>query len=179
MRNYELIFIIQPELDENAVTAVIEKVTAWITEANGAINKVENWGKRRMAYAINKRRDGQYVFIDMQMPPTYSSELERNIRFLEPVMRYSLIVRTEHRPFLKYNHQAARRQNYEQGTQQGDDHRPFAGSRNAEHTSGRPVTTFSIATSRNWKPYRWRRHTETEWFKLSPGVTWPKSANNI
>ncbi|HML40756.1 MAG TPA: 30S ribosomal protein S6 [Bellilinea sp.] len=93
MRNYELIFIIQPELDENAVTAVIEKVTAWITEANGAINKVENWGKRRMAYAINKRRDGQYVFIDMQMPPTYSSELERNIRFLEPVMRYSLIVR--------------------------------------------------------------------------------------
>ncbi len=93
MRNYELVFIIQPELDETAVTAIIEKVSAWITEANGTINKVENWGKRRMAYVINKRREGQYVYIDLQMEPTYSSELERNIRFLESVMRYSLIVR--------------------------------------------------------------------------------------
>lgn len=93
MRKYELIFIIQSELDETAIEAIIEKVKGWITEAGGAIDKVENWGKRRMAYVINKRRDGHYVYIELQMPPTYSSELERNIRFLESVMRFSLIVR--------------------------------------------------------------------------------------
>lgn len=93
MRAYELVIIIQPELDETAVKGIIEKVQGWITEAGGSITKIDNWGKRRMAYAINKRRDGQYVLFELQMPPTFSAELERNLRFLEPVMRFSIIVR--------------------------------------------------------------------------------------
>lgn len=93
MRAYELVIIIQPELDETAVKGIIEKVQSWVTEAGGSITKVDNWGKRRMAYAINKRRDGQYVLFEMQMPPAFSAELERNLRFLEPIMRFSIIAR--------------------------------------------------------------------------------------
>ncbi|MFA5837130.1 MAG: 30S ribosomal protein S6 [Bellilinea sp.] len=93
MRNYELVFIIQPDLDETAVKGLVEKVQGWITEAGGVIAKIDNWGKRRLAYQINKRREGQYVLVEMQLPPAFSAELERNMRFLEPVMRYSIINR--------------------------------------------------------------------------------------
>jgi len=93
MRNYELVFIIQPDLDETAVKGIVEKVQGWITEAGGTIAKIDNWGRRRLAYQINKRREGQYVLFEMQMPPSFSSELERNMRFLEPVIRFSIILR--------------------------------------------------------------------------------------
>jgi len=93
MRNYELVFIIQPDLDENAVKGLVEKVQGWITEAGGSIAKIDNWGKRRLAYQINKRREGQYVLFEMQIPTTYSAELERNLRFQEPIMRFSIINR--------------------------------------------------------------------------------------
>jgi small subunit ribosomal protein S6 len=93
MRSYELVIIIQPDLEEDAVKGIIEKIQGWISDAGGSITKIDNWGKRRMAYEINKRRDGQYVLFEMQMPPTYSAELERNLRFLESVIRFSIIVR--------------------------------------------------------------------------------------
>lgn len=93
MRNYELVFIIQPDLDETAVKGIVEKVQGWITEAGGVVAKMDIWGRRRLAYQINKRREGQYVLFEMQLPPAFSSELERNMRFLEPVMRFSIILR--------------------------------------------------------------------------------------
>jgi len=93
MRNYELVFIIQPDLDETAVKALVDKVQAWITEAGGVVAKIDNWGKRRLAYQINKRRDGQYVLFEIQMSPAFSIELERNLRFQEPIMRFSIIHR--------------------------------------------------------------------------------------
>ena len=88
MRTYELVFIVNPELDEIALNALVEKVKTWITEANGAVEKLEMWGKRRMTYIIRKQREGQYVFLQAQMAPAYLAELDRNMRFLEPVMRY-------------------------------------------------------------------------------------------
>ncbi|MRR29696.1 30S ribosomal protein S6 [bacterium] len=93
MRNYELVFIIQPDLDETAVKGLVDKVQGWITEAGGTVAKVDNWGKRRLAYQINKRREGQYVLFELQLPPTASAELERNLRFQEPIMRFSIIHR--------------------------------------------------------------------------------------
>jgi small subunit ribosomal protein S6 len=91
MRNYELVFIIHPDLDENALTAAIDKVKGWIVEAGGSISKVDIWGRRRMAYAIRKQREGQYVLLQAEFNPTFSSELERNLRFLEPVIRFLLV----------------------------------------------------------------------------------------
>jgi small subunit ribosomal protein S6 len=91
MRNYEVIFIVHPDLDENALQGVVERVQGWITGSGGSIDKVDQWGKRRLAYSIRKQREGQYVYIETQMAPTFSAELERNMRLLEPIMRYSII----------------------------------------------------------------------------------------
>ena len=90
MREYELVFIVHPELDDTALKDVIEKVSGWITEGGGIISKVDLWGKRKLAYAIRKQKEGQYVLIRAQMEPTFGTTLERNLRFLEPVMRFLL-----------------------------------------------------------------------------------------
>lgn len=92
MRDYEVVFIVHPDLDENAMKGVIEKVQTWITDSGGSIVKIDNWGKRRLAYVIRKQREGQYIFIQAQMAPTFTNELERNLRFLEPVMRFLITV---------------------------------------------------------------------------------------
>ena len=91
MREYELVFIVHPDLDDTALKDVIEKVSGWITEAGGTISKVDLWGKRKMAYSIRKQKEGQYVLLKTQMNPTFGITLERNLRFLEPVMRFLLI----------------------------------------------------------------------------------------
>ncbi len=88
MHAYEVVFIVHPDQDENALTALIEKVKAWIVDAGGSIAKVDIWGRRRMAYAIRKQREGQYVLIEANFAPKFTAELERNLRFLEPVMRF-------------------------------------------------------------------------------------------
>ena len=91
MRSYEVVFIVHPDLDENAMKGVIDRVQGWITGSGGSVDKVDLWGKRRMAYSIRKQREGQYVFMDAQFNPSFSAELERNLRFVEPVMRFSII----------------------------------------------------------------------------------------
>ncbi|HVN54434.1 MAG TPA: 30S ribosomal protein S6 [Anaerolineaceae bacterium] len=91
MNNYEVIVIVHPDLDENALNGVVEKVKGWITDSGGTIEKVDLWGRRRMAYSIRKQREGQYVLFQAQMKPTFVNELDRSLRFLEPVMRYSII----------------------------------------------------------------------------------------
>lgn len=90
MREYELIFIVHPDLDDTALKDVIEKVSGWITEAGGSVTKVDLWGKRRMAYSIRKQKEGQYVLLKTEMEPAFGATLERNLRFLEPVMRFLL-----------------------------------------------------------------------------------------
>ena len=94
MREYELVFIVHPDLDDTAFKEVVDKVNGWITEAGGTVTKIDLWGKRKMTYPIRKQREGQYVFFQTQMPPALSIQLERNLRFLEPVMR-SLIVNVD------------------------------------------------------------------------------------
>jgi small subunit ribosomal protein S6 len=92
MRDYEIVFIVHPDLDENALTGVVEKVQSWITDSGGSVVKTDLWGKRHLAYVIRKQHEGQYVFIQAQIAPTFTSDLERNLRFLEPVMRFLVTV---------------------------------------------------------------------------------------
>lgn len=92
MREYELIYIVHPELDDTAVKELAGKVQGWITDAGGSISKVDFWGKRKLAYPIRKQIEGQYVFIRAQMGSTVGATLERNLRFTEPIMRYLLTV---------------------------------------------------------------------------------------
>lgn len=88
MRDYELVFIVRPDLDENAFTEVVNRVRGWITDGGGQIDKVDLWGKRKLAYPIRKQVEGQYVLIQTKMTPAFGAQLERNLRFLEPVLRF-------------------------------------------------------------------------------------------
>ncbi len=88
MREYELVFIVHPDLDETATNEVVEKIKGWITEAGGSVNKVDPWGKRQLAYPIRKQNSGQYFLLNIQIAPSFVTELERSLRFLEPVMRF-------------------------------------------------------------------------------------------
>jgi small subunit ribosomal protein S6 len=92
MRKYELVCIIQPDLDETAFNGVLDKVKGWISETGGSVDKAEVWGRRKLAYLINKQREGQYVLLNVTMNPAATSELERNLRYQEAIMRYMLSV---------------------------------------------------------------------------------------
>ena len=90
MRKYELVCIIQPDLDETAFKGAVERVQSWVTEAGGSVAKVDVWGRRRLAFPIRKQRDGQYVLLNVTLDPKSASDLERNIRYLETVLRHML-----------------------------------------------------------------------------------------
>ena len=92
MRTYEVVLIVNPDLDETALNGVVDRVKSWITESGGTVTKVDLWGKRRMAYIIRKQREANYVLIVAELDPSSTAELERNLRFLEPVMRYMITV---------------------------------------------------------------------------------------
>ncbi|MBK8780227.1 MAG: 30S ribosomal protein S6 [Anaerolineales bacterium] len=92
MRKYELMCIIQPDLDETAFNGVLDKVKGWISESGGTIDKAEVWGRRKLAYIIEKHREGQYVLLNVTMEPKATFELERNLRFQEPIIRHMLSV---------------------------------------------------------------------------------------
>ena len=92
MRKYELMCIIQPDLDETAFNGVLDKVKGWISESGGMIDKAEVWGRRKLAYIIEKHREGQYVLLNVTMEPKATFELERNLRYQEPIIRHMLSV---------------------------------------------------------------------------------------
>lgn len=95
MRSYELMFIVHPDLDESAFNEVVDKVKSWITDSGGQVDNVDLWGKRRLAYPIQKQVEGQYVLLDTQLDPTFCSDLEHNLGLQEPVMRFLLTINEE------------------------------------------------------------------------------------
>ena len=90
MRNYELVCLIQPDLDETAVNAIVDRVKTWVGEGGGSVDKIDMWGKRRMAYSIRKQREGNYVLFNLTLEPKATAGLEQNLRYTETVMRHML-----------------------------------------------------------------------------------------
>ena len=88
MRSYELMFIVHPEQDESEFNEVVEKVKGWITDSGGQVDNLDLWGKRRLAYPIQKQVEGQYVLMNTQLDPTFCSDLEHNLGLQVPVMRF-------------------------------------------------------------------------------------------
>ena len=95
MNRYEMIYIIDADLEEAARKELIEKVSALITNNGGEIEKVdETWGKRRLAYAIDYKTEGWYVLVTFKAPADLPRELERNLEIYDDVLRY-LVVKLE------------------------------------------------------------------------------------
>jgi len=93
MNNYELVVIIHPDLDDEAIEQALDRIRSWITDSGGSIDKTNKWGKRRMSYKIQKQNEGIYYLLEVSMPPTSIAELERNMTVLEPVMRHIIVAK--------------------------------------------------------------------------------------
>jgi small subunit ribosomal protein S6 len=95
LRNYELIYILRTDLEEEATEAVINKFTGLIEKNGGEVVKVDKWGKRRLAYAIKKRTEGFYVIVDFKAEPAVSHEVERVLKITDEVLRHMVVVKEE------------------------------------------------------------------------------------
>ena len=90
-QDYELVYIIKPELEEEAVEGKIESVSQYIASNNGVVDDVEKWGKKRLAYPINHSLEGYYVLTRFKISPTRCKELEANLKISEDILRHLLI----------------------------------------------------------------------------------------
>lgn len=90
MRKYELVCVVQPDLDETAFNGVLDRVKGWVSESGGSVDKVDIWGKRKLSYSIRKQREGNYVLFNLSLNPTATTALEQNLRYTETVMRHML-----------------------------------------------------------------------------------------
>ena len=86
-----MMYMLRPELDEEAIAAAIAKVSGLVTGNGGEVTKAEPWGRRRLAYPIKQCRDAQYVLVQYKLDPKASTELERSLRISEEVIRYLII----------------------------------------------------------------------------------------
>ncbi len=92
MRLYELTLIIDSSLDESTIQTEIEKIENRITDSGGKIHRLDRWGMKRLAYEIKKRTQGYYVFFLFEADPGLTSEIEKNLRLSENVLRYLTIL---------------------------------------------------------------------------------------
>ena len=95
--SYELMYIVRPNVDEQALAAVNEKVEKFVASAGGQMTKRDDWGKRRLAYPIGKSTEGFYAVLQLDMPAPAVRDLERNLKLTEEVLRF-LVVRVELAP---------------------------------------------------------------------------------
>ena len=90
MRNYELMIILDPELEERTIAPSLDRFLTVVTNSGGTV-KTEIWGRRRMAYEINKKPEGIYAIIDIQAEPAAVQELDRQLNLNESVLRTKLM----------------------------------------------------------------------------------------
>ena len=94
MNKYELAVVVNAKIEDDARTATIEKVKEYITRFGGTITNVDAWGKKRLAYEIQKMREGYYYFIQFESDSSCPAEVEKSVRIMENVIRF-LCVRPE------------------------------------------------------------------------------------
>jgi len=87
-RDYELGFILNPEVSEEQTRAILDRVEQVVANYNGQIVRINQWGRRRLGYPIEHHRDGFYVFIDMILTPETVIELDRTLKVSEEVLRH-------------------------------------------------------------------------------------------
>ena len=88
MNKYELTLVVNAKIDEDARTAAVEKVKAYIEKANATITNVEDCGLKKLAYEIQKMGEAYYYFIQFDAEADVPAQLEDNVRIMEPVLRY-------------------------------------------------------------------------------------------
>ncbi|GMQ65384.1 MULTISPECIES: 30S ribosomal protein S6 [Vallitalea] len=88
MNNYELAVVINGKVETEVKEAALEKIKGYIERFGGTIGEIDDWGKRRLAYEIDKVKEGYYYFIQFQSSSDAPAEIEKRIRIMEPVLRF-------------------------------------------------------------------------------------------
>lgn len=91
MNKYEVVYIIDPAVEDEARKALIARFNELITGNGGSVDKVEEWGRKRLAYAIDYKTEGYYVLVNFQAEADLPKELERNLQISDSVIRYQVI----------------------------------------------------------------------------------------
>ena len=94
MSKYELALVVNAKIEDEAREAVVEKAKGYVARYVGTVTEVEEWGKKRLAYEVQKMREGFYYFIQFEADATCPAEVERHVRIMDNVMRY-LVVKKE------------------------------------------------------------------------------------
>lgn len=95
MKAYELLLLLSPSLDEETRTAVLDKVQGLITADGGVVDNVDSWGKRKLAFEIEKFTEGDYALVDFHAAPAAIAELDRVLHITDSVVRYMLVHRED------------------------------------------------------------------------------------
>jgi small subunit ribosomal protein S6 len=97
LREYEILYIVRADLDDDKVQDIIKRVNTLIEESDGSVDRTNIWGKRKLAYEVKHQKEGSYVLQDFQIGPDRIPELEAALKITEEVLRH-LIVRKPERP---------------------------------------------------------------------------------
>ena len=95
MRNYELMFILKPDMEEEVIQQAIDKYAAIITDGQGEVVSIDKWGKRRLAYEIKDLHDGYYVLVTFKSQPAVVVELDRVMKISDDMLRFMIINKDE------------------------------------------------------------------------------------
>jgi small subunit ribosomal protein S6 len=88
-------FILPAEADEAVVSGALDRITRIVSEVGGAIGKVDRWGRKRLAFEIDRQTEGYYVVAEFTAEPTVITELDRTLHLADEVLRFKIIVRGE------------------------------------------------------------------------------------
>ena len=94
VNEYELVYILQPKLDDDGIQAVMDKINDVITSGGGEVVSTERWGMRKLAYPIKRHFEGYYILQRLSMPPAVTKPLERAFSLSEDIIRH-MVLRTD------------------------------------------------------------------------------------
>jgi small subunit ribosomal protein S6 len=91
LQDYELVFIINPEMADEALESKVNGISQFITDREGVVDSIEKWGKRRLAYPLRRFLEGNYVLARFKISPARCRELEANLKISEEILRHLLV----------------------------------------------------------------------------------------
>ena len=95
MNKYELALVVNAKIEDDARTAVVEKAKEYITRAGGTVTEVEDWGKKKLAYEIQKMSEGFYYFIQFEAETDVPAKVEEDVRIMDNVLRFLCVKKDE------------------------------------------------------------------------------------
>ena len=93
MRKYEVMLILPAEADDKVIGAITDRISQVLSQSGGQVGKVDKWGKRRLAFEINRQPEGFYLVVEAQSEPEAIKELDRVLALADEVMRFKVVVR--------------------------------------------------------------------------------------